>query len=99
VTHWRRVKAGEIEEIPKINVKLVVIYTLAVLAYVFLVEVVGYFVATPIFIVGTYMYLRATSLRNALIIAVGFCVLVYVVFIDMLYLPLPMGLLEDVMGR
>jgi hypothetical protein len=94
----RMIRDGRKEEIPVINVTLVTLFLFFIAAYVVLIEVLGYFVATPLFVVGTYMFLRAMKLRNALFAAAGFCALVYGVFVTLLHLPVPLGLLEHVLG-
>lgn len=96
--HRRMVQAGEKEVIPYINVPLVSMFLAFIVAYVFLIEVLGYFIATPLFLIGTYGFLRAMKLRNAILVAAGFCVLVYGVFVKILYLPVPLGLLEKFLG-
>ena len=98
IAHRRMAKACLTEEIPVINVKLVTLFVIFIVAYVALIEPLGYFIATPLFIIGTYLYLRATNLKNAIIVTVGFCALVYGVFVKVLYLPVPMGLLENFPG-
>ncbi len=96
--HKRMARAGQKEEIPYINVPLVSLFLVFIIAYVVLIEVLGYFIATPLFLVGTYLFLRAMKLRNAILVALGFCVLVYGVFVKILYLPVPLGLLETILG-
>ena len=96
--HQRMVRAGEKEDIPYINVPLVASFLVFIIAYVLLIEFLGYFIATPLFIIGTYLYLRALSFRNAILVAIGFCILVYGVFVKVLYLPVPLGLLETILG-
>jgi hypothetical protein len=94
----RMVKAGQKESIPVINVPLVTLFLLFIVGYVALIEVLGYFIATPLFIIGTYMFLNAMKLRNAIFVAAGFCALVYGVFVTVLHLPVPLGLLENLLG-
>ena len=94
----RMIKAGQREEIPAINVPLVTLFLIFIVAYVVLIEVIGYFVATPLFIIGTYLFLKAMKPRNAVLVAAGFCALVYGVFVKMLHLPVPLGLLENIPG-
>jgi hypothetical protein len=94
----RMAVAGRREEIPPVNVLLVSLFLIFIVAYVTLIEVLGYFIATPLFIVGTYLFLRAMKLRNAILVAAGFCVLVYGVFVTVLHLPVPLGLLENALG-
>ena len=98
IARRRMVKAGLKEEIPVINVKLVTLFLICIVAYVALIDVLGYFIATPIFIIGTYLFLRALSLKSAIVVAAGFCALVYVVFVKALHLPVPLGLLEKLPG-
>jgi hypothetical protein len=97
--HQRMVRAGEVEPVDVIDVRRVCLFMVIIIAYVTLMEPLGYFVVTPLFIVGTYMYLRALSLKWSLLVALGFCVLVYGVFVKVLYLPVPLGLLEPLLGR
>ena len=94
----RMIRDGRKEEIPVINVRVVMLFLCLIVAYVALIDVLGYFVVTPLFIIGSYLFLRATSLKAAILIAAVFCALVYGLFIRMLYLPVPQGLLEKVLG-
>lgn len=96
--HQKMVQSRQKEEIPYINIPLVTTFLFFIVAYVFSIESVGYFIATPLFIIGTYLFLRAMKLRNAIFVALGFCVLVYGVFVKILYLPVPLGLLENILG-
>ncbi len=90
--------AGEVEVVEPINIQLVCIFMGIIIAYVALVEPLGYFIATPLFIVGSYLFLRALSLKWALLVAAGFCVLVYGVFVTVLHLPVPLGIMEPFLG-
>ena len=94
----RMIQAGRREEIPVINVKLVTLFLIFIVGYVALIDVLGYFIATPLFIIGTYLFLRALSPWNAILVAAGFCALVYGLFVKVLHLPVPLGLLEKVLG-
>lgn len=76
-----------------INYKKAVVFGLIIAAYIFLLKPIGYFIITPVFIVGTYMFLKATSIRNMLIIAAGFTIFVYILFVVFLKIPIPMGLM------
>ena len=94
----RMLKAGQKEEIPYINIPRVTLFVIFILAYVLCIEPLGYFIATPIFIIGTYLYLRALSLGRSLLVMLAFCALVYGLFVRFLHLPLPMGLFETLLG-
>jgi hypothetical protein len=93
----RMLLAGQKEEIPYINIPRVLIFLVFIIAYVAFMDIVGYFIATAVFIVGTYLYLRAFTLRQSLLVALAFCALVYGVFVRLLYLPVPRGLLETIL--
>ena len=82
------------EETGEINIKRAFIFTLMIATYIFLLKPVGYFIITPIYIVSVYMFLKATKVRNMLLIALGFTAFVYVVFVAFLKIPIPMGILQ-----
>jgi hypothetical protein len=77
-----------------IDYKRAVIFAIMVAAYIFLLEPVGYFIITPLYIISTYLFLKATKFRNMVIISVGFTAFVYFVFVVFLKLPIPMGILQ-----
>ena len=79
---------------PPVEVKRVCIYMAMLIGYVALVEPLGYFFATPLYIVSSYLFLRALGLMASLAVAVGFSALVYAVFVCILHLPVPLGILE-----
>ena len=66
----------------------------AVVLYVVLLEPLGYFIVTPLFLLGTLLYLRACRLWVAAAIAAVAPVFVYFIFILLLDLPVPMGIME-----
>lgn len=79
----------------QINLVRVVVFTILIAGYVLTIERLGYFIITPIYIIVTYAYLRATNWLNMILIAVGFTVFVYVLFVLFLHLPVPMGLMSS----
>ena len=72
----------------------VFVFILLITGYILTIERLGYFIVTPIYIMGTYLYLRATKFHNMILIAVGFTIFVYLLFVLFLHLPIPMGLLS-----
>ena len=78
----------------KINVKRLVTYALMLAVYIFTTEKVGYFITTPIFMIVSYLYLKAAGLVKAVLITAAFMVFVYLLFVQFLNLPVPLGLLE-----
>ncbi len=78
----------------KIHVPRVILFTALIALYIFLIPRIGYFVATPLFMVVTYMFLRAIGFFRAILVSLGFSVFIYVLFVWFLKLPIPWGLLE-----
>ena len=78
---------------PVLLTRLVSILIILV-SYVALVEPLGYFIATPLYIFVAYFYLRAVKPVTALAIAVGFPAFIFALFVMVLHLPVPMGLLD-----
>ncbi len=66
----------------------------ALTAYILTIKPLGYFIATPLYLFGTLVYLKSTKAYWAIAIAVGFTIFVYLLFVLFLNLPVPMGLLE-----
>jgi len=75
-----------------------VLFVILIAAYAFLLQPVGYFIVTPLFIVGAYMLLEATSLVVSILTGIGFSVFVYLLFVLFLHLPVPMGILSGILG-
>lgn len=73
----------------KLHYDRVIVFVLAITAYIFTIKILGYFIVTPIFIVAIFMYLKALKLKSALIIAAFFTIFVYMLFIQFLHLPIP----------
>ncbi|GHV53821.1 hypothetical protein FACS1894206_05280 [Deltaproteobacteria bacterium] len=88
-----RIKVEDTRE--PVQVKRICIFLGILVCYMALVEPLGYFIATPLYIVAAYLYLRAVSPAAAIAIAVGFALLIYGIFVQILHLPVPMGLLAS----
>ncbi len=78
----------------KILVPRVVSYVALTAVYIFLIPRIGYFVATPIFMIISYSYLRALGTFKILLVSICFSIFIYFLFVWFLKLPIPMGLLE-----
>ena len=72
----------------------IAVFVALLIAYVMTIKSLGYFITTPLFLIAVLSYLRATRLVWIVLIAVGFTVFVYLLFVLFLNLPVPMGLLE-----
>lgn len=77
----------------KTNVKRVFIFGIIITLYIFLIDILGYFLLTPIFIFCSLIFLRATKLIPAIFISILIPIFIYVVFKLFLNIPIPMGLL------
>lgn len=78
-------------------VRLVVFVGL-IAAYVLLLQPLGYFIVTPLFVIGSFLLLKAASLPASVLTGIGFSVFVYFLFVVFLHLPVPMGILSGILG-
>lgn len=83
---------NDIEKKEPIKVKRVLIFGTMIALYIFLLETLGYFILTPLFTFGALMYLKATNLLTAVILAVGFTAAIYILFSVLLNVPIPLGI-------
>ncbi len=67
------------------------LFTGSIVLYILAIDLVGYFITTPLFIFGTMYFLKSTKTRNILFITVGFTLFVYLLFVRFLNLPIPLG--------
>ncbi|WP_181346927.1 tripartite tricarboxylate transporter TctB family protein [Thalassobacillus sp. CUG 92003] len=84
---------AEGEDIEKINVIRLLVFGAAIALYIFLINIIGYLIITPIFSFLTLMYLKATKLRIAILLSIGFTAFIYGLFVEFLSIPIPMGIL------
>lgn len=77
-----------------VRIPRVVIFLGGAVLYVVLLEPLGYFIVTPLFLLGTLLYLGACRLWTAVAIAAVAPICVYFVFVWLLDLPVPMGIME-----
>jgi len=78
----------------EINPVRIAVFVLMILGYIMTIKPLGYFIATPAFLVGTLVFLRSTRLPWVVAIAVGFTGFVYLLFVLFLHMPVPLGLLD-----
>ncbi len=75
------------------KIKMPFVSILIVAAYVILLSVLGFFVATSIFIIGFMMFYRVRSWKKIFLTVFCIDLFVYLLFIIQLNVPLPKGLL------
>lgn len=93
-------KDKEAAECPpvKINIMQVAVFAAAIAVYIYLIPIAGYFVATPVYMVVMYAYLKATGFVRSVIISLCFSLFIYALFFVFLKLPIPVGFLENFIG-
>lgn len=95
VTSDPALKADETDEPQdRIHVFRIFVFAALIVIYVALIEPLGYFIVTPLFAIGVLTYLKSTKLWKSVLIAIGFTVFCYFLFVAFLKLPIPMGLLS-----
>ncbi len=65
-----------------------------VIIYILLLESVGYFIMTPLFLIGSLSLLRASRTWIMVAISLVAPMIVYLIFVTFLDLPMPMGLMQ-----
>lgn len=65
----------------------------SIVLYIVLLEPVGYFIMTPLFLIGMFLLLRACRLWMAASIGIVAPIFVYLIFVIFLDLPIPMGVM------
>ncbi len=81
------------EERPeKINVKRVVIFVALIALYIFLMDIIGYFILTPLFTFAALVYFKATKVVVAIILSIAFTAFIYGLFSIFLNVPVPRGI-------
>jgi len=69
----------------------VFVFAALIALYVILIKPLGYFLVTPLFLILALSYLKATRLWKVVLIALGFTLFCYMLFVWFLNLPIPMG--------
>jgi hypothetical protein len=80
------------KEAEKINIKRVVVFAAMIALYIIFIDVIGFFILTPVFLFTALTYLRAAKVKTAILLSIGFTLLIYGLFSMFLNIPLPMGI-------
>ncbi len=75
-----------------------ILFSIILLTYVLTVQPIGYFVVTPLFICLTGIIFKALSAKWAIFVAIAFSSFIYALFVGFLHLPVPLGILENILG-
>lgn len=87
-----QIKAEEKKRAEDINVKRVVTFAVMIALYIVLIDVIGYFLLTPIFLFVTLQYLKSVKISTAILLSAVFTAFIYGLFSMFLNIPLPMGI-------
>jgi putative tricarboxylic transport membrane protein len=68
------------EALPLVLPARVVIYSLIVICYIFLMRPLGFWVSSPLFLIGSFLYLRGAGIIRSVIITALFLVTCYFLF-------------------
>ena len=90
---WLAIRS-KMEPVPFPAPKYVLIGAIQIVCYVLLIIPIGYFIVTPVFLFVFPASIGYRKWKWLTILAVGGTVFAYVVFLKILGVPLPMGLLE-----
>ena len=85
-------KTGE-DHADEVSLNRITVFIVLLIAYVLTIRPLGYFIATPLYLIGIMSYLRATKLSRIILVAFGFTGFVYLLFVLFLNLPVPMGIM------
>ena len=91
ITAWRSRKEAPLF---RGRVGLVIMAAMGSFAYLFLLPLLGYFLATSLFAVGLMMALDSKRWIYILLVSSGWIVFAYFIFYKLLCVPLPLGILS-----
>jgi len=77
------------------KVSSVIIYIVMIVAYLFFMQLIGYFLATALFLISGMYYLTYRNWKVMISMSVGWMLFSYFAFYKLLYVPLPRGLIIE----
>lgn len=83
----------ERRNIPKKEIGMLVAVAFFIFLYIFLLEILGFILVTMLFIFGCARFLGYTSLKTNIAVSVLFPVILYSIFVYLLQISLPQGIL------
>lgn len=73
------------------HLKVVIPYFIFTILYLFLMQIIGYFIATIFFLIGGMYYLTYRNWKVMISLTAGWLIFSYLAFYKLLYVPLPKG--------
>lgn len=77
------------------KVSRVIVYIIMIIVYLFFMQLIGYFLATALFLISGMYYLSYRNWKVMISMSVGWILFSYFAFYKLLYVPLPQGLLIE----
>ena len=77
------------------KVSSVVIYIVMIILYLFIMQLIGYFISTALFLILGMYYLSYRNWKVMISMSVGWILFSYFAFYKLLYVPLPQGILIE----
>jgi hypothetical protein len=74
-----------------INVKKMVAMGALLLFYIIGIQIIGYFIITPLFLIGSMYLLGRRDIKTILIVTASVVFIIYLVFRVFIYVPVPLG--------
>lgn len=84
----RKSRKSQADHLDWSNMKMSLVSAFIVIAYEILFITVGYFIATPIFLITLFTYLKEKNWKIMLTVIAVYLVLVYMIFVKILMIPL-----------
>ena len=73
------------------NTRRMVFMVILLFVYILAIQVIGYFFATPLFLMASMYMLGRRDAKTIIIVTFMVCLVIYLVFRLFLYVPVPMG--------
>lgn len=74
-----------------LNVNRMVAMGALLLIYIIAIQMVGYFIVTPLFLIGSMFLLGRRDLKTILVVTACVVFVIYLVFRTFIYVPVPLG--------
>lgn len=73
----------------------IVVLTVFCVVYIFLMKYIGFYIATPLFLIASFKYLEVASKKVLMVIPISIDIIVLVCFDILFRVPIPMGTLIE----
>lgn len=95
--NWKKGNIDMESSIPKNRIVYILVYCLVILAYVLLLDTIGYIPLTIIFGIFSLIYLKSKNIVVIVVLPIVTTFLMYFIFSNFLFVTLPPGLLKGIL--